>query len=288
MLLGGRETHAQIAGMRLLICIALLTSTLFSCAEEIPKLIAHRGASENAPENTMAAFRLAWEEGADGIEGDFFLSADGKVVCIHDDTTKRTAGRSIAVKKSTLAQLRKLEYGGWKDPKFRGERIPLLTEMLDELPAGKWFFLEIKDSVRIVKPIAEILAEKSPDKGRVIIISFDKEVIKACRETIPEYRACLLSSLKNFSKRGEPERVLGDLERCGSQGLAFKISAPVSREWLQKSRGENGILMAWTVDTQDAALRAKGFGVDFIGTNKPEALREALGKAPWREIEDPL
>ena len=267
--------------MRLLsiACIALALSPFSSGGEGIPKLIAHRGASANAPENTLSAFRMAWKEGADGIEGDFYLTADGEVVCIHDDKTKRTANGNLPVKTSTLAQLRALDYGSWKDPKFRGEKIPLLSEVLDELPPGKWLFLEIKDSPRIVKPIAEILARKLPDKDRVILISFNKEVIKACREAMPEYQASLLSSLDKFSKKDAPESYLADLEWCGSHGLCYKVSAPVTREWLGKARGHDGILMAWTVDTRDAALRAAGFGTDFIGTNRPARLRSELGWA---------
>ncbi len=247
--------------------------------EGLPKLIAHRGASANAPENTLAAFRLAWKEGADGIEGDFFLTADGEVVCIHDGNTMRTAGKKLPVKDSTLAELRALEYGAWKDPKFKGEKIPLLSEVLDELPPGKWFFLEIKDSPRIVKPIAEIFANKRPAKDRVIFISFNKDVIKACRETLPGYRANLLSSLDGFEKVGAPEAYLADLERCGSQGLSYKFSAPVTKEWLGKARGKDGILMAWTVNIRDAALRAAELGADFIGTDRPGALRAELEPA---------
>lgn len=260
-------------------CIVLAVARFSSNAEGIPKLIAHRGVSANAPENTLSAFRMAWKEGADGIEGDFYLTADGEVVCIHDDKTKRTANGNLPVKTSTFAQLRALDYGSWKEPKFRGEKIPLLSEVLDELPPGKWFFLEIKDSPRIVKPIAEILGRKRPDKGKVILISFNREVIKACRETMPDYQACLLSSLDKFSKKGGPESYLADLEWCGSHGLCYKVSAPVTMEWLGKTRGKDGILMAWTVDTRDAALRATGFGTDFIGTNRPAGLRSELGWA---------
>lgn len=264
--------------MRLLssACIALALSALFSNGQGIPKLIAHRGASANAPENTLAAFRMAWKEGADGIEGDFHLTADGEVVCIHDDKTKRTANGNLPVKTSTLEQLRALDYGSWKDPKFSGERIPLLSEVLDELQPGKWFFLEIKDSPRIVKPIAGILARKQPDKDRIILISFNREVIKACRETIPDYQAILLSSLDKFSKKGGAESHLAELEWCGSQGLCYKFNAPVTREWLGKARGQDGILMAWTVDTREAALQAAAFGTDFIGTNRPAGLRKEL------------
>lgn len=247
--------------------------------EAIPRLIAHRGASANAPENTLSAFRLAWEEGADGIEGDFFLTADGEVVCIHDDNTKRTAGKKIPVKGSTLAELRALDYGAWKHPKYKGEKIPLLSEVLDEVPPGKWFFLEIKDSPRIVKPIADIFASKRPDKDKVIFISFDKEVIKACRETLPGYRASLLTSLDRFPEKGAPDAYLADLEWCGSHGLSYKISAPVTKEWLAKARGGDGLLMAWTVDARKDALRAIALGSDFIGTNRPGALRQELEPA---------
>jgi glycerophosphoryl diester phosphodiesterase len=278
--LGGRRFRMfSGSAARLLTCLALAVSPIPCKGEGLPKLIAHRGASANAPENTLSAFRLAWEEGADGIEGDFYLTADGEVVCIHDENTKRTAGKKLPVKDSTLAELRALEYGAWKDAKFKGEKIPLLSEVLDELPHGKWFFLEIKDSPRIVKPIAEILANKRPAKDRVIIISFNKEVIKACRETMPGYRASLLSSLDRFAKGGGPEAYLADLEWCGAQGLSYKISAPVTKDWLAKARGEDGILMAWTVDTRDAALRAVAFGTDFIGTNRPGALRSELEPA---------
>ncbi len=254
-------------------------AVLPAAADEIPKLIAHRGASASAPENTLAAFRMAWEEGADGIEGDFYLTYDGEVVCIHDDKTKHTADQNLPVKSSTLAQLRELDYGTWKDPKFQGEKIPLLSEVLDELPPGKWFFLEIKDTPRIVKPIAEILAKKRPDKDKVILISFNKDVIKACRETMPEYRANLLSSLDKFPNEGVPDAILRDLEGCGSQGVSFKATAPVSKEWLAKARGKDGVLMAWTVDTQKDALKAIELGADFIGTNRPAGLRAELGLA---------
>src|SRR5689334_354029 len=107
-------------------------------------VVAHRGASHEAPENTLAAFRLAWEQGADAIEGDFYLTRDREIVCIHDDNTKRTSGEDLSVAASTLAQLRRLDVGRWKDPKWKGERIPTLTEVLATIPAGKRIFIEIK------------------------------------------------------------------------------------------------------------------------------------------------
>jgi glycerophosphoryl diester phosphodiesterase len=89
--------------------LALLTTSAF--AE--PFIVAHRGASADAPENTLPAFELAWKQGADAIEGDFHLTRDGKIVCIHDYDTQRVSGSKRVVKDSTLDELRALDAGAW-------------------------------------------------------------------------------------------------------------------------------------------------------------------------------
>ena len=114
------------------------------------KLVAHRGTSHEAPENTVAAFRLAWEQGADAIEGDFYLSKDQQIVCIHDETTKRTSGEDRVVSECTLDELRRLDVGKWKHPRFEGERISTLAEVLRTVPDGKQIFIEIKCGPEIV------------------------------------------------------------------------------------------------------------------------------------------
>lgn len=100
-------------------------------------LIGHRGASHEAPENTLTAFELAWEEGADGIEADFRLTRDGQIVCMHDENTRRTTGISLTVADSLLDDLRRLDVGRWRGLAWAGTRIPTLSEVLAILPAGK-------------------------------------------------------------------------------------------------------------------------------------------------------
>src|SRR5450631_4721748 len=107
-------------------------------------IVAHRGASADAPENTLAAFRLAWEQGADGIEGDFRLTAEGRIVCIHDEDTVRVAGSRHVVADASYNDLRALDVGSWKGKQWRSERIPLLEEVLADVPDGKQAFLELK------------------------------------------------------------------------------------------------------------------------------------------------
>src|SRR5687768_17865894 len=108
--------------------VAVLGSIL-SMSASAQLIVAHRGASYDAPENTLAAFKLAWEEGADGIEGDFYLSVEGQVACIHATDTKRVAGKELVVSETSWKELSKLDVVSWKSSAYAGERMPLLTEV---------------------------------------------------------------------------------------------------------------------------------------------------------------
>src|SRR5512133_799359 len=101
-----------------------------------PLVLGHRGASAEAPENTLAAFRLAMEQGADGFELDVRRCATGEVVIVHDEDLSRVAGAPLRVRDTPLAALRSFDVGAWKGEGFRGERIPLLSEVLEALPAA--------------------------------------------------------------------------------------------------------------------------------------------------------
>ena len=108
------------------LCLTLATLTFGTLSAGAVDIVAHRGASADAPENTVPAFQLAWERGADRIEGDFFLTSDGVIVCFHDKTTKRLGGGNLKVSSTPYQQLRALDVGAWKDPKWKGTRIPTL------------------------------------------------------------------------------------------------------------------------------------------------------------------
>ena len=118
------------------------------------EIIAHRGSSFLAPENTRAAAELAWREAADAVEGDFRLTADGQIVCIHDDTLKRTAGVDRRVSDLSLDELRRLDVGSWKGPQFAGQRTATLDEMLATVPRGKRFYVEVKCGAEIVPELS--------------------------------------------------------------------------------------------------------------------------------------
>ena len=134
------------------------------------EIIAHRGSSFLAPENTRAAASLAWQEGADAVEGDFRLSRDGQIVCIHDDTLKRTAGVDRRVSELSLDELRQLDVGSWKAPQFTGERIATLDEMLATVPPGKRFYVEVKCGAEIVPELARHLRMPCGSSSRLAAV----------------------------------------------------------------------------------------------------------------------
>jgi glycerophosphoryl diester phosphodiesterase len=100
-------------------------------------IIAHRGASHDAPENTLSAFKLAIEQGADAIEADFFLTSDEKMVCFHDEDTERICGKKLLVTQTPLDELQSLDVGKWKGPQWTGEKMPTMADVLAAVPEGK-------------------------------------------------------------------------------------------------------------------------------------------------------
>ena len=97
-----------------------------------------------APENTLAAFNLAWKQGADAVEIDCHLTADGHLIVCHDGDTQRTTGRKLVIRQSTLAQLRELDAGAWKGARWAGQKLPTLAEVLDTIPENRRLLVEVK------------------------------------------------------------------------------------------------------------------------------------------------
>jgi glycerophosphoryl diester phosphodiesterase len=240
-------------------------------------VIGHRGASFAAPENTLAAFRLAFEQGADGIEADFRLTADGEIVCLHDDGTGRTAGVNLPVAEASWEELRRLEVGGWKGEAWRGERIPSLREVLALLPAGKRLFIELKSGPEIVPFLAAVLGESRVEPERIRLLSFSADLIRTLKERLPGYRSCWLSE---YRWRGgwhpAPQQLLETLRECRADGLASQARRILGRSLVAALRREALEIHVWTVDAAPEARRLAGLGVDSIMTNRPDWIGRSL------------
>jgi glycerophosphoryl diester phosphodiesterase len=250
-------------------------------APQKPLIVAHRGASHDAPENTLSAFHLAWEQGADAIEGDFRLSADGEVICLHDADTERTAGVKLVAAQSTLAELRELEYGAWKGAEFDGEPLPTLREVLAIVPEGKRLFLEVKGDVKTMQVIAEELRATELPHEQICVIAFDAEVIAESKRSFPGLEAMWLTGHEQDEESGawsNPlEEVLPRLAEIGADGLDTSFHAELIDEaFVEALRADGYQFHVWTIDDAERALRLRKLGVDSITTNRPAELRAEL------------
>lgn len=259
-----------------LLFVALAPLTL--SAEENPRFIAHRGASHAAPENTISAMQLAWKENADGIEGDFHLSSDGEVVCIHDADTLRTTGTKLIVKDTPWADLEKLDAGTWKSTSYKGEKIPRFADVLDQLPAGKIFYVEVKSGPATIAPIKAVLDSRKGkyDPAKVVIISFDPAVIEESRKLLPEHEAHLVASTKNYGQPGSDEQLNAILTQTGAHGFQFGYRPEVTGEWMAGLKNRGLKLTSWTVNDPAYAADLISKGIQFITTDRPGPLRKEL------------
>ena len=248
-----------------------------------PLIVAHRGASFDAPENTLAAFTLGVEQGADAIEGDYFLSGDGQIVCMHDDTTARTTGGkvSLMIADAPSSELRVLEVGAWKADKFAGERVPLLEEVLAALPVDTIKYIEIKCGPEIVPELKRVITASRKPPKHLRVISFNADVIAECKVAMPSIKAYWLTGYERDKKTGNsvptPDEVIATLKRCRADGLGTRADMGVlTSAFVKKLRDSNFEFHAWTVDDPAIAKQLVKLGVDSITTNKPGWLREQL------------
>lgn len=234
-----------------------------------PVVVAHRGNSSVAPQNTLAAFEAAWRAGAELVELDIQLTRDGQVVVLHDDTVDATTDGSGAVADLDLAQVRALDAGTWFAPAFTGQQVPTFAEVLAwqaDRP-GIGLLLELKGSwtPEQVAPVTDAI-EAAGLTDRVIGQSFWPQTVAALAEVAPQLRRGLLIF-----------EVPADLvARCTELGvMTCNPYGPllVADPGLVTRLHEAGLqVMVWTLDEPEHWAAAIGVGVDAIISNRPDRL----------------
>ncbi len=244
-------------------------------------IIAHRGASADAPENTLAAVKLAWAQQADAVEVDLYLSKDRQIVVSHDPTTKRTAGVDRNVQDQTLTELRALDVGRWKGPQWSGQRIPTLEELLVTIPTGKRLVLEIKGGPELLPILQETLERAHAKPAQIVLIGFSYPTMCLARERFPRHQVYWLSEFKQdpVTKSWSPtaEELIGKARTARFDGLNVNCQEPVNAAFVQKVKAENLQVYVWTVNDGAVARRLVEAGVAGITTDRPGWLREQLG-----------
>jgi glycerophosphoryl diester phosphodiesterase len=234
-------------------------------------VLAHRGYSAKAPENTMAAFELALAVGADGIELDVHMTRDGEIVVIHDDTLDRTTNGKGPVSDQTMAELRELDAGSWFSPEFAGERIPTLKRVL-ELIKDKDVLLniEIKTGLGFQQLNEELvpLLDRYDRWERTIISSFNHYALAHLISLKPQARTAILYMAALVNPWVYAKSIGATALHPYYPGIIPEIVT---------ASQQNGMMVnAWTVDLEADIQRVKMCRVDGIITNEPERVKSLI------------
>ncbi len=241
------------------------------------QIIAHRGASADAPENTVASFKLGFAQHADGCELDFRSTSDHKLIVIHDNTTKRVAGVDRKIGDQSFDELRRLEVGQWGKWKGQGfsEKLPTLDEALATIPDGRKFDLHCYCADRDLGQVREAIIRSGRKPEQVVFISFDLGACQKFKRMLPQNKAYWLCG------HGPKSPTIGEIIRrakaSGVEGVSLDYRFPVDKALVQKVHLAGLEMHVWTVDDASEARRLMDAGVDGITTNRPGWLREQLG-----------
>jgi len=251
--------------------------------KHLPLVVAHRGASYAAPENTLPSFLLAFEEDADFIEGDFWLTKDNQIVCLHDKYTIRTAPKqkNLNVKKSTMNEILKLDFGKWKDNKYLSTEIITLEKLLNIIPHGKGIFIEIKDTRQIFMfELQNVLKRTRFPHSLIRIIAFDSNVIKKSKQLFPDIKAywlfdwLLTDKCKNM--QSVVNKLISTLKMINADGIDMNYSPRITGEIIYKVKHEGYEIIFYDVNTPKEAQTLAELGVDAITTNFPGKIKASI------------
>ncbi len=247
---------------------------------EKPLIIAHRGASAFAPENTFAAFKRAIADGADGIEFDVRLSKDNIPIVFHDSDLKRLAQIKTSVADLTAAELSEIDVGGWfnkafpdrADNRFAAERIPLFADLLSSLSAYRGLiYVELKGRTSAMPALAEAvggLIEQTTLLPNVIVKSFKLEALKIIKNVLPSVRTAALFEPKILTILRKNKLILEEARRYHADEISIHYSL-ATEKFVRRARDNNFLVVIWTANDSAWVKRAADFGINAVITNKP-------------------
>lgn len=248
--------------------------------DRFPRIWAHRGARIEAPENTLPAFRRAFELGADGIELDIMACADGRLVVTHDEEVSRLSDGKGFVAEMTFETVKTLDFGIRFGPEFAGVRAPGLDEVLDELPAGGHVNIEIKNNKlasRGEEAKVAALVRKHDLHGRVIVSSFNPFALRRLRKIDPDIPVgWLFEAASPLYLRPKP---VGTMLRPDAMHPEFTA---LTEEDVRVAHQRGRHVNVWTVNQPIDMLRMIDWGVDGIITDYPDRLVRI--RSDWNRI----
>jgi glycerophosphoryl diester phosphodiesterase len=242
-----------------------------------PVIFAHRGDLTHAPENTLPSFQQALQKGADGVELDAKLTADGQVIVIHDMTVDRTTTGKGRVASFKLDDIRKLDAGTWFNEKFSGTKVPMLAEVFELVGKDKLINIELTNYSTprdgLVLKVCELIKHHNIQK-QILFSSFLPSNLKIAAQTLPEIPRGLLAMPGLV---GLWARSFGFM--FGEYEALHPYISSTSREQVQRVHRLNRRVHVWTANSPEEVNRLKEWGVDGIFTDDPQTAVRALGRS---------
>lgn len=226
------------------------------------QFLSHRGESDDAPENTVAAFHLAMERDSDGIELDIRLTADRQVACLHNEPLEAVAGVPLAIADSTLAELRR----HWP--------VPTLAEALAELRPGKIMQIELKSSPELIPHLKTVLDAWPGDRRQLMLSAFDPENIAGAAHAFPDLPRIWLADLEQwFGRFPEAAAIAEQVKRIGGTGISFLATEAATAGFVRQLHEADLRVVCWGVNSDELGLGMAAIGVDAMTSNHAVALR---------------
>ena len=238
-----------------------------------PIVIGHRGFSARYPENTLLSFRKAVELGVDGVELDVRLSKDGMAVLMHDATVDRTTNGIGAVADLTWEQLRTLGAGSWKAEEFANERIPLLGDVLNALPAELMVHVEIKPE-GITPTVARVIRDMNAE-DRVTICSFHASVIADAVKLLPSAPRILIAGAEAGKDMDAFKAFIRRALEHGANAISVHY-AGIQPAFVRYAHQRAVPVIAWTINDGETLARMLDMGEDTIVSDHPDMVLKAL------------
>ena len=263
----------------------ILAGCATTAVPDYDTLIAHRGESKDAPENTLPAYQMAVDRGF-GFECDVYLSSDNRVFSFHDTNLKRTTGVDMPCRKASWEKtVSKIDAGKWKGDQWKGTRPALLEEILTLARDGRQIYIEVKGNDADVVPyIKDILAKQSQATPRnVLFIAFGKHTCQELKKYMPEYRVYWLVGAKHG--RNGPAipaaEVIDTLKELGVDGVDQKFESDVvTADYIAEIRAAGFEYHSWTIDTLNTACLAFERGAQTVTTNCAKKLLDEYRARP--------
>ena len=250
-----------------------------SHTSHLPLLIAHRGESCDAPENTLSAINLAWERGADGIEIDVHLTKDNQIVVIHNSRTKIISGKRLRIKTHTLEKLKTLDMGKTRKNNWNTERIPTLNEVLSTVPPEKYIFIEIKCGIGIIPYLKQVLMHTHLKTDQIKIIGFGFNKMTEIKKNFAQYEVFLnrrIGTGKLFYGKSYWDNLITKLKQSSLDGLNLSYTKSLNVKLVEKFKLNKLKIFIWTVNNPNKALRLISLGVDGFMSDRSGWIRKMV------------